>query len=172
MRTGDPKTANVACAARRTRRGVSMAEILTAIAIMGVIAAVVIPSITGTLSASKQTIARNLVETMNQAVHRFNQTNYELLYTGLAPSAQDEMLVLRTLQFRDPDRPKTGAPYMRTDWNPDGSASSSDYRIMWSGVMYTLLEPGQPGAGIRVNFDGTDITTPFIFPPGFTMAGK
>ncbi|MEZ0275027.1 MAG: type II secretion system protein [Roseimicrobium sp.] len=172
MRTGEPNSANTARAARRSRRGVTMAEILTAIAIMGVIAAVAIPHITGTLSASKETISRNLVETMNQAVHRFNQTNYELLYTGLAPSAQDEMLVLRTLQFRDPDRPKIGSPYLRTDWNPDGSTSLSDYRIVWSGVMYTLVLPGQPGTGIRVNFDGTDITTPFIFPPGFTMAGK
>ncbi len=156
----------------RRSRGFSMAEVVTVIAILGVLAAIIIPLMQGSLSGSKNAIARNLVETMNQAVHRFNQTNYELLFTGVAPSGQDEMLILRTMQFRDPARPKPGSPYIRPDWNPDISSSSGDYRVMWSGALYQLLVPGQAGTGIKVKFDASDLTTPFVFPPGFTMAGK
>lgn len=154
------------------RRGFSLAEVITVIAVLGVLAAIAIPSIKGSFGASKEAIAKNLVETMNQAVHRFNQTNYELLFTGVAPSGQDEMLILRTMQYRDPARPKPGSPYMRVDWNPDVSNSSEDYRIMWSGALYTLLLPGQAGTGIKVKFDGSDLGRGFVFPPGFTMAGK
>lgn len=156
----------------RSRIGLSMAEVLTVIAILGILASIAIPIIHGTFSGSQAAIARNLVETMNQAVHKFNQTNYELLSSGVAQSGLDEMLILRTMQFRDPNRPKMGAPYMRPDWNPDVSSNINDYRVMWAGSLFQLLPPGTPGAGIKVKFDASDLTTPFIFPPGFTMAGK
>lgn len=149
-----------------------MAEVLTVIAILGVLAAVAIPGYTGSLGPSKTAIARNLTETLNNAVHRFNQTNYELLFTGVAVSGQDEMLILRTMQYRNPDNPAPGSPYMRVDWNPAVSSSTADHRIMWTGTVYRLLEPGQSGTGLKVNFEGADMGTPFVFPPGFTMAGK
>lgn len=157
---------------RRGAAGISLAEVLTVIAVIGILAAVAIPSISGVFSPSKTAIARNLVETLNGAVHRFNQTNYELLFTGVSVSGQDEMLILRTMQYRNPANPAPGSPYMRNDWNPAISSSSADYRIMWMGNLYRLLEPGQSGTGLKVNFDGSDLGVPFVFPPGFTMAGK
>jgi prepilin-type N-terminal cleavage/methylation domain-containing protein len=157
---------------RRGAFGFSLAEVLTVIAVIGILAAVAIPQISGVLSPSKTAIARNLVETLNGAVHRFNQTNYELLFTGVSVSGQDEMLILRTMQYRNPDNPAPGSPYMRSDWNPAISSSTADHRLMWSGTLYRLLEPGQSGTGLKVNFDGSDLGVPFIFPPGFTMAGK
>ena len=50
------------------------------IAILAVMAAVAIPKFGSVLGPSKETVARNLAETLNGAVHRFNQTNYELLF--------------------------------------------------------------------------------------------
>lgn len=158
--------------ARRWTVGVSLVEMVVVIAVVGILAAVAIPSISGTLGPSKKAIASNLTETLNGAVHRFNQTNYELLFTGVSASAQDEMLILRTMQYRDPVDPKPGSPYMRNDWNPATSSSTADYRIIWTGVLYKLLEPGVSGTGLKVNFDASDLGVPFVFPPGFTMAGK
>jgi hypothetical protein len=61
---------------------------------------------------------------------------------------------------------------MRHDWNPAISSSTGDYRVMWMGNLYKLLPPGTTGTGLKVNFEGTDLGTPFQFPPNFTMAGK
>jgi hypothetical protein len=124
------------------------------------------------LGSSKTVVARNLVETLNTSVHRFNQTNYELVVAVAGTSGDDELLVLRTLQYRDSGNPAMGSPYMRTDWNPVVSSSTLDYRIVWAGSLYRLVEPGAAGTGLKVNFEGTDLGTPYVFPTGFTMAGK
>jgi type II secretory pathway pseudopilin PulG len=149
-----------------------LTELLVTIAVIGVLAAVAIPSTINIYAPSKEAIARNLLESLNGAIHRFNQTNYELLYTAVSASGQDEIHVLRTMQYRDPNNPKPGSPYMRVDWNPVTSSSTADYRIMWMGNVYKLLSPGQQGTGIKVNFDGADLGVPYVFPAGFTMAGK
>lgn len=156
----------------KKHHGYSMAEVITVIAVIGVLAGIVLPTIGGSLSPSKTAIARNLVETVNNAVHRFNQTNYELLFTAVSVSGQDEMLILRTIQYRNPTNPAPGSPYMRNDWNPAISSNTADHRLVWTGTLYKLVEPGQTGTGLKVNFEGGDLGTPFVFPPGFTMAGK
>lgn len=156
----------------RVPHGLSMAETLTVIAIIGVLAAIMIPNVSGILRPSKTTVASNLVETLNQAVHRFNQTNYELRVAAASGSGDDEMLALRTLQYRNPFNPKPGSPYMRHDWNPVTSSSTSDYRVAWSGTLYKLLAPGQSGTGLKVDFEGGDLGEPYVFPSGYSMAGQ
>ncbi len=157
---------------RRSTCGISLVEVITVIGVLGILAAVAIPSVSGVMSPSKVALARNTVETLNGGVHRFNQTNYELLFTGVSASAQDEVLILRTMQYRNPSNPAPGAPYVRNDYNPTTSSSTSDYRAVWMGNLYKLLEPGQSGTGLKIVFDGSDLGVPFVFPPGFTMAGK
>jgi hypothetical protein len=124
------------------------------------------------LDSSKVAVARNLVETLNSGVHRFNQANYELLVTSTPASANDELAVLRTLQYRNPTAPVTGSPYVRNDWNPGPSGSTADYRLVWAGSMFQLVEPGAAGTGLKVKFDGSDLGTPYAFPAGYTMAGQ
>jgi prepilin-type N-terminal cleavage/methylation domain-containing protein len=152
-------------------RGFSMTELVVVIAVLGVLAAIAIPHFAGLLAPAKVTVARNLVETLNGAVHRFNQTNYELA-TAVVATGEDEILVLRTLQYRHPDRPKPGSPYMPLNWSPVTSSASADYRVIWMGNLYKLLEPGQSGTGIKVDFEGGDVGRPYVFPPAFTMAGQ
>jgi len=158
----------------RFTRAYSIAEVVTVIAILGVLAGIAVRMISNVISPSKGIIAENWVETLNQGVHRFNQSNYELLFTAVAPSGQDEMLILRTMQFRDPvaAKAKIGAPYIRNDWNPAISNKLTDYRIVWTGNLFKLAPPGTAGTGLKFDFEGRDITTPFVFPEGFNMAGK
>lgn len=156
----------------RMPRGISIVEIIVVIAVISVIAAIAIPRYSDLTSSSRAAIAKNALETVNTGVHRFNMSNYELLFTGVAPSGQDEMLILRTMQYRNPDNPKPGSPYIRNDWNPEISSSMDDYRMMWTGTLYKMLPPGTSGTGLKVVFDASDLGTPFVFPPNFTMAGK
>lgn len=158
-------------APRLGQHGYTLTELLVVIGVIGVLAAIAIPQLGGIFKPSKETLARNTLETVNNAVHRFNQTNYELLLTAIA-SGQDEMQVLRTLQYRSPSNPMPGSPYMRLDWSPETSGNSEDYRLMWMGNLYKLLLPGESGTGIKVQFDAADLGKPYVFPADFTMAGK
>jgi prepilin-type N-terminal cleavage/methylation domain-containing protein len=171
MRNGEPTVTGNARAMHR-RRGLSLPEIVIAVSILGVLLAVAIPQMQGTLSGSKNAVARHVLETLNQAVHRYGQANGEIVETGIALSANEEMRILRDLQWRNPDSPKPGSPYMRPDWNPNPSSDPQDYRLQWSGLLYSLLPPGSSGAGIKVVFDGSDITTPWIFPDGYKPGGR
>src|SRR6478736_5608215 len=102
--------------------GFSLPEIMAVIGIIGVLASAAVVAIPRVLGSSKSTVARNLVETLNSGLHRFNQSNYELIYTATS-AATDELTVLRTLQYRDPTLPAVGSPYVRNDWNPATSSS-------------------------------------------------
>jgi prepilin-type N-terminal cleavage/methylation domain-containing protein len=150
--------------------GFSLPEIIAVIGIIGVLASAAVVGIPSILGSSKSSVARNLVETLNTGLHRFNQSNYELLYTA-TNTAADELTVLRTLQYRDATSPAIGSPYVRNDWNPATSSSVSDYRVVWTGSIFKLLEPGTAGTGLKVKFDGSDFGTPYAFPAGYTMAG-
>lgn len=153
-------------------RGFTFTEIVTVLSIIAILAAIAIPIYGNCLEKTRAAIARNLVETVNSGIHRFNEVNYELLFTAVDASAQDEMVILRTLQYRNPNNPALGAPYVRNNWNPVTSTSTNDYRLVWTGSLYKLVSPGQAGNGLKVNFDGSDLGLPYNFPPSFSMAGK
>lgn len=155
-----------------SRDGFSLAELMVAIALVGLIAAIAIPIYGSCMESSRAVMAGNVKETLNSAIHRYNQANSELAYPASDGGTADEMTILRTLQYRAPNNPAPGSPYVRNDWNPSVSSSTSDYRIAWSGTLYKLLVPGQAGSGIKVRFDGADLGTPYVFPPDYTQAGK
>jgi prepilin-type N-terminal cleavage/methylation domain-containing protein len=157
---------------RSRKSGFTLTEVIVVIAVVGVLAAIAIPQIGGVLGSSKSAIASNLLETLNGAVHRFNQTNYELVLTGKKGDGAEELLILRSLQYRNPANPKPGSPYMRSDWNPAVSKNKEDYRLMWTGTTFKLVVPGKSGAGLKVDFDGADIGVPYEFPAGYTTVGQ
>ncbi|OYW74383.1 MAG: hypothetical protein B7Z37_17955 [Verrucomicrobia bacterium 12-59-8] len=162
------------CQPTRRESGFSMTEMVIVISLIGVLAGIVVMPMNQFLAGGKEVLAETRQETLNQAVYRFAQQNYELQFDAMDGSVADELVILRTLQYRDPNinRAKIGSPYFDPRYNPVASSSSSEYRLRWTGKIYDLLVPGQGGTGILINYEGTDFTTAFVFPPDFQMAGN
>lgn len=151
-----------------------MSELVVVISIMGVLASIAVGAFNHLLSGGQDALAATRQEMLNQALYCFAQQNYELVFNAANESVADEMVVLRTLQFRDPDIDKAsfGSPYMDPRYNPVGSSSNNLHRLRWNGRLFELLKPGQSGTGLLMNFEGTDFTTAFVFPPNFKTAGR
>ena len=156
----------------------SLTEVVITIAVIGIMAAIGVANFGDLTKGSKDTIARNLTETLNKATRNFSHANWDLRFNAVAASAGDEVMVLRSLQWREPDGAANQkeiyykGPYMRPDWNPDTSSSTDDWRIQWTGSSWKLLLPGTSGAGLKVDFEGNDLGTPFVFPDNFTPVGS
>ncbi len=158
----------------RGRRGFSMSELVVTISIMGVLAGITVGSFNQFLDGAKDAVAAERQEMLNQALHRFAQQNYEMIFNAMDSGTADEMVILRTLQYRDPDidRANLGSPYVDARYNPVSSSSTYKHRLRWTGKRFELLKPGRSGTGLLMNFEGTDFTTAFVFPPNFQMAGR
>jgi prepilin-type N-terminal cleavage/methylation domain-containing protein len=162
----------------RSRRAFSLVEVITTVAVLGILAGIGMSTFGDINRRSKDTIAQNLTETLNQATRNFSHANWDLRFNAVAGSSGDEMMVLRSLQWREPDGIANQkeiyykGPYMRPDWNPDTSSDPNDWRIQWTGSSWKLLRQGEAGAGLKVNFDATDLGTPYTFPANFTPVGS
>lgn len=149
--------------------GFSLVEVLVAIAVVGILAAVALPSIGRVGPSSKATVARELVETLNTAVIKYSQLNGAAIRRVSANNASgaEELAIVRALQWDSSTDPDPGAPYLRVHYNPVASTSSSDYRAVWNGVFFELKSPGEAGGGLLVDFDGSDLGTVATFPQGY-----
>lgn len=160
---------------RHTSQAFSLVEVLITIAVIGVLAAIAVPSIGKVVEGSRRGVAENVVQTLNKATREFSHSQWDLRTTPAAGSGGDEMLILRTLQWRDPDtsgelNPK--GPFMKNDWNPTTSSNTDDYRAEWTGSAWKLVEPGTAGAGLKIIFDGSDLGTPYVHDSSFTPIGS
>jgi prepilin-type N-terminal cleavage/methylation domain-containing protein len=158
----------------RWRAGFSLTEIIVVICVLTVLAGVAMVAMSGAFLASKESLAQSRVEWLNRALYEFAQQNYEMVFTSRDDTAADEMFVLRSIQYRNPDedKAKLGSPYITPTYNPVASSETSDYRIRWTGKLYQLIRPGDEGLGLKMDFEAKDMTTAFQFPPNFQMAGR
>lgn len=154
--------------------GFSMSELVMVISILFVLASIVVNAMSQYLEGGKIALAAERQEMLNRAVYTFAQQNYQIVFSPMGESSGDELAILRTLQYRDPNsyRAKIGSPYIDPRYNPATSSNTTDYRLQWTGKVFNVLAPGDSGSGLLMNFDGTDFTTPFAFPPDFQMAGN
>ncbi len=158
----------------RSTAALSLVEVMITVAVIGIVAALAVPNLGRVLDGSRRGVAQNIVETLNKATRQFGHSQWDLRTTPEAASGTDELLVLRTLQWRDPSpggELNAPGPFMRPDWNPTASTSDQDYRVEWTGSSWRLLEPGSAGAGLKVAFDGSDLGTPHVHEPGFQPIG-
>lgn len=148
-----------------------MAELLVTVAVIGIMAAVGISSMTTVREGSKQGIAQEVASNLNRAVADYSQINWEIDVSVQADET-DEVWILQSLQWRDPTSPSLGSPYMNPGWNAEVSSDATDHRIQWNGGAFELINPGAAGTGLRVNFEGgTDMGTSVVHPDGFYPVG-
>ncbi len=157
---------------KRRVAGLSLVEIITTVGIIGVLATVGVSAFKNISEKSKEGIARSVMEKLNKATHDYNHAYKPFDTPFLENIAGDELAILMSLQYREPDGPAVGEPFMRPDWKPEMSTSTSDYRYIWRGRSWDLLVPGESGGGLKVAFDGSDIGEMVVFPPGYTRFGS
>jgi type II secretory pathway pseudopilin PulG len=80
-----------------------MSEMVVVICILSVLSGIAVQTFSQFLGGSQDVLAISRQETLNQALSRFAQQNYELLFDVARDSVADELVVLRTLQYRDPN---------------------------------------------------------------------
>lgn len=158
----NPPKVSVAC-------GFSLAEMLVTIAVMGLLAAVALPSLGRVVPGSKNAIAKEVLESLNSGVSKYSQIHGGEIkaIAGNDASGSEEVGILRALQWKSPTEPDPCAPFMRTDYNPSVSGSLTDYRLVWNGAFFELRLPGVAGTGLRVSFDGSDLKRPVVFASDF-----
>jgi len=157
---------------RRRAAGFSLVEVLTTVGIIAVLSTIGISSFKSINEKSKEAIARSVMEKLNKATHDYNHAYQPFDTMFMENMAGDELAILMSLQYREPDSPAVGEPFMRPDWKPAMSTSTSDYRYIWRGRSWDLLLPGETGAGLKVQFDGSDIGEMVVFPPGYERFGS
>ena len=150
-----------------------MVELLTTIAILGILSSIAISGVSGIFGKSQDTIAANMVAGLNKATREFSHSQWDIVLTAVADDTTDEFSVLRTLQWKDPDTSELNpkGPFMRPNWNPTASSDSDVHRIQWSGSAWRLLKPGTAGTGLKVMFDASDVTSSYTHPDDFTPVG-
>ena len=158
---------------RALRAGFSMTEVIISIAVMGVLAAIVIPGMAGIMDGSKEALANEKLEMLNKGLNSYAHAYKEYLFTPLSSEA-DELKIILDLEYRNPDEDRviTGSPFIDPRYRPAPSSSATDWRIVWTGYRFKLLRPGATGTGIKVVFDGSDYGTPYVFPPNYSSSGR
>ena len=150
----------------------SIVELLVVVAMIGIITSIAIPQLGGVLPNSKDILAAEFVEKINRSLKKHNQSNYKIRYPQDDSIAGDEMLIVRTLQWRNHKSPTPGSPYLRQDWHPVVSSDESDYRLKWNGSEFVLISPSLKGIGIRLSFDGSDYGKNYQFDEVYEPIGK
>ena len=155
------------------RKGFSLPEILTVMAIIGILSALAIPAYNGITTGAQNVEAGDFAESLNRSVLRFNQANWDLPVAASHAATTDEFLVLRSLQYKWPASSlKPGSPYFSPKYNPVASSDSTKHRIRWTGRTFELLKPGTTGTGLLKTFTGTDQGgADYVFPGGYKPAG-
>jgi prepilin-type N-terminal cleavage/methylation domain-containing protein len=155
--------------------GFSLPEIMVSIAVVGILTAIGLVSLTNVRDSAEETRARHLVEQLNNGLKGFSQANWTIATAVDSASVTDDLKVLRSLQYKPPaqsGRFTIGAPYFTPKWNPTGSNVSSTYRAQWNGFVFKLLTPGAAGMGLKITVDGSDYSqTDYSFPNGYKPEG-
>ena len=97
---------------RQSRAGMSLVEIITVIGVLGVIVSLVLPNWGETFKGSRGVVAKEILATLNLSLKEHEQVNYKFKLAADADSADDELAIVRSLQFRDPLDPAPGSPFV------------------------------------------------------------
>lgn len=147
-----------------------MVEMVTIVSIIGIIAAIAIPSMSEVSTKSKNVLATHRQELLNTALNQMAMAGRYISNSPQLGSASDEQLIVMTLQIRDENL--VGSPFVVTNYAPKSSSDPSTYRLRYTGQRFELLSPQQAGVGLKVDFDGSDMGPPRVFPSNFRPFGS
>jgi prepilin-type N-terminal cleavage/methylation domain-containing protein len=158
---------------KSARAGFTLPELLTTIAILGILSGISIASYTGLQTSAREGVARDTVAILNRALLHFNQTNWDIVLNAVPNSTADELEVLRTLQWRDPvsNKATPGSPYIPGGFPDITSNSNEDFRIQWNGHVFELLGPGTAGSGLKVAPAAAESATQHSFAVNYQPLG-
>ena len=132
----------------RSRRGLTLVEVLVSVAIIGIMAAIGIANLKDASPAARLGVGVDTGNLLNRAVLHYGQSKAEIAIAAAADSA-DEASVIALLQTRDSQLP--GSPYLPADLNFSPSSSAEVVRYSWTGAFFKVLPEGVEGVGVRVN---------------------
>ena len=147
-----------------------MVEMVTIVSIIGIIAAIAIPSMSSMSTNSKTVLATHRQELLNTALNQMAMAGRYISNSPQLGSASDEQLIVMTLQIRDENL--VGSPFVVTNYAPKSSSDPTTYRLRYTGQRFELLAPQQAGIGLKVDFDGSDMGPPRVFPSNFRPFGS
>lgn len=140
-----------------TPKGFSLVEVIVTIAIIGILSSIATVSVSRVTERARSSFASNVIQALNNGTKEFGHAQWTLSSDSENNNSLDEIHILKTIQWEDPTIDiGVNGPFMRPDWAPDGSDSNEDYRAVWSGNYWRLVEPGEDGAGLKIVFDGSD----------------
>ncbi|MFP6872251.1 MAG: prepilin-type N-terminal cleavage/methylation domain-containing protein [Verrucomicrobiales bacterium] len=156
---------------RRGDCGFSLVEMIVTVAVLAIITSIAITYFGGTLDASRSVVAEDVATVLNNGLKKHSQVNYEFNLAADNSATDDEIAIVRSLQWRDSSNLIPGAPFVPQNWRPVGNSDAGEYRLRWNGKVFTVLEPGIPGSGIKVQFDASDYSLNYTFPDDFVPVG-
>ncbi len=137
--------------ARQRQRGTSLPEILTVVAVLGVLTAVAIPQFDRLDLQVSAAVKGEDVERLNQAVSQYNQIAGIFTVAANDSASTDEEAVIALLHTRDPIE-LPGSPYLESSVDLESSAGAEDeegrFRAVWNGYVFKLVPPDEAGSGL------------------------
>jgi general secretion pathway protein G len=115
---------------RRLRRGFTLIEIMVVIAILGILAAIVVPRFVGRTDDARQTAARTQINSLKQALGLYKLDN------GRLPTTEQGLRALMEKPTTDP---------IPNNWKSGGYWESNKVPTDPWGNPYQYLSPGQKG---------------------------
>ncbi|MCP4849241.1 MAG: prepilin-type N-terminal cleavage/methylation domain-containing protein [Verrucomicrobiaceae bacterium] len=155
----------------RKNCGFSLVEVIVTVTVLVVITSIAIKYFGGTLDASRSVVAEDVMTVINNGLKKHSQINYEFNLSADHEGTDDEIAILRSLQWRDPVNLVPGAPFIPGNWQPVPSSDIKEYRLRWNGKVFNVIEPGASGSGIKVQFDASDYGLNYTFPDDFVPVG-
>lgn len=136
---------------RRNRRGVSLPELLTVIALMGIIATIAVLAISGVRDVANEGFADDATQLVNRAVLHYDQVSSSITVAADNSSGTDELAVLALLKTDDDSIP--GSPFLEPSFPQVVSNDTDRTRMVWNGTNFRVVLPGSTGTGILLNTD-------------------
>jgi type II secretory pathway pseudopilin PulG len=125
----------------------SLTELVVIIAVVGILAAIGIGMVTGTVESSKYNMATANLEILNGAVRKYVHAVKELT-NAPTDGIGDETAVFAELKIDGTTEERPGSPYLQTDLKIRSSSDPDTYRAAWNGYEFKLIGLGTNGTGI------------------------